>query len=64
VRHPSVIRSRLASATPAFTPALDRLREVTGRLQAQVKQTTQAINRLHNLLARVFPELATLGRRA
>jgi transposase len=29
-------------------------------LQAQVKQTTQAINRLHNLLARVFPELATL----
>jgi transposase IS116/IS110/IS902 family protein len=29
-------------------------------LQAQVKQSTQAINRLHNLLARVFPELATL----
>jgi transposase len=29
-------------------------------LQAQVKQTTQAVNRLHNLLARVFPELATL----
>jgi endonuclease III len=36
------------------------LREVAGRLQAQVKQSTQAINRLHNLLARVFPELATL----
>ena len=36
------------------------LREVAGRLQAQVKQTTQAINRLHNLLARAFPELATL----
>jgi transposase len=36
------------------------LREVAGRLQAQVKQKTQAINRLHNLLARVFPELATL----
>ena len=36
------------------------LREVAGRLQAKVKQTTQAINRLHNLLARVFPELATL----
>jgi len=48
------------AATPASTPALDLLREVTGRLQAQVKQTTQAINRLHNLLARVFPELATL----
>jgi transposase len=48
------------AATPASTPPLDLLREVTGRLQAQVKQTTQAINRLHNLLARVFPELATL----
>jgi transposase len=30
----------------------------SGRLQAQTKQSTQAINRLHNLLARVFPELA------
>jgi transposase len=48
-------------ATPASTAALDLLREATGRLQAQVKQTTQAINRLHNLLARVFPELATLA---
>ena len=37
------------------------LREVAGRLQAQVKQTTQATNRLHNLMARVFPELATLA---
>jgi transposase len=36
------------------------LHEVAGRLQAQVKQTTQAVNRLHNLLARTFPELATL----
>jgi transposase len=36
------------------------LREVAGRLQALVQQTTQAVNRLHNLLARVFPELATL----
>ena len=36
------------------------LHEVSGRLQAQVKQTTRAVNRLHNLLARVFPELATL----
>lgn len=35
------------------------LREIAGRLQAHVKNTTQAINRLHNLLARVFPELAT-----
>ena len=47
-------------ATPASTPAMTLLREVTGRLQAKVKQSTQAINRLHNLLARVFPELATI----
>jgi transposase len=48
------------TATPPPTPQMTLLREVAGRLQAQVKQTTQAINRLHNLLARVFPELATL----
>src|SRR5580704_1758496 len=29
-------------------------------LKTKVKQRTQAINRLHNLLARVFPELANL----
>jgi transposase len=37
---------------------MNLLREVAGRLQAKVKQSTQAINRLHNLLARTFPELA------
>jgi transposase len=47
-------------ATAATTPAMTLLHEVAGRLQAKVKQSTQAINRLHNLLARVFPELATL----
>jgi len=47
-------------ATPAPTAPLIVLHEVAGRLQARVKQTTQAINRLHNLLARCFPELATL----
>jgi transposase len=47
-------------ASAGMTPAMVLLREVTGRLQAKVKQSTQAINRLHNLLARVFPELATL----
>jgi transposase len=36
------------------------LREIASRLQAAVKDTTRAANRLHNLLARVFPELATL----
>jgi transposase len=47
----------VTAATPS---AMILLREVAGRLQAKVKQSTQAINRLHNLLARVFPELATL----
>jgi transposase len=47
-------------ATAPTSPAMAMLREVAGRLQAKVKQSTQAINRLHNLLARVFPELATL----
>src|SRR5207244_2287845 len=47
-------------ATPAPSAPMVLLREVAGRLQAKVKQTTQAINRLHNLLARTFPELATL----
>jgi transposase len=48
------------ATTPPISPAMTLLREVAGRLQAKVKQSTQAINRLHNLLARVFPELATL----
>jgi transposase len=50
----------LPDATPAPSAPMILLREVVARLQSQVKQTTQAINRLHNLLARVFPELATL----
>jgi transposase len=48
------------AATLPVSPAMILLREVGGRLQAKVKQSTQAINRLHNMLARVFPELATL----
>jgi transposase len=36
------------------------LQEIASRLQAALKDTTRASNRLHNLLARVFPELATL----
>jgi transposase len=50
----------LPAATAPTSPAMTMLREVAGRLQAKVKQSTQAINRLHNLLARVFPELANL----
>jgi transposase len=47
-------------ATPAPSPQMALLCELVGRLQGQVKQTTRATNRLHNLLARTFPELATL----
>jgi transposase len=54
----AVVEQPEATLSPSAPMVL--LREVAGRLQAQVKQKTQAINRLHNLLARVFPELATL----
>src|SRR5262249_19555145 len=47
----------LPAATPSPSTPMALLREVASRLQAQVKQTTRAINRLHNLLARAFPEL-------
>ena len=50
-----------SQATPETADALILLREVAGRLQGQVKQTTRAVNRLHNLLARTFPELAQLA---
>jgi transposase len=36
------------------------LREIVSRLEGQVKDTTRTTNRLHNVLARVFPELATI----
>jgi transposase len=49
------------AASPAPLPAMTVLRELAGRLQGQVKQTTRATNQLHNLLARTFPELATLA---
>lgn len=44
---------------PVTPDAFYVLREIASRLQAQSKDTTRATNRLHNLLARVFPELAT-----
>jgi transposase len=44
--------------TPPPCQRMLLLREIVGRLQSQVKQSTRAINRLHNLLARTFPELA------
>jgi transposase len=49
------------AASPAPKPAMTLLREIVGRLQGQVKQTTRVTNQLHNLLARAFPELATLA---
>jgi transposase len=49
------------AASPAPKTAMTVLREIAGRLQGQVKQTTRATNQLHNLLARTFPELATLA---
>lgn len=46
----------------ADTPApIRQLQELTGALQGQVKQRTRLVNQLHNRLARVFPELATLA---
>lgn len=44
--------------TPATPNQFYVLREVASRMQGQIKDTTRAKNRLHNLLARVFPELA------
>jgi len=53
-------RRRAPPGHSPSNPQMDLLREIAGRLQAQVKGSTQCINRLHNLLARVFPELATI----
>jgi transposase len=47
-------------ATPAVPEAFHLLREIVSRLESQVRQTTRTINRLHNLMSRVFPELATV----
>ena len=47
-------------ASAMVSPELLALREVASRLEFQVKQSTRLVNRLHNLLSRVFPELATL----
>lgn len=50
-----VERPQPAPITP--TPLL-YLREIAGRLQSAVRERTRHVNQLHNLLARVFPELA------
>lgn len=48
------------SATPDNPEAYRFLREIAGRLESRVRQTTRAVNGLHNVLSRVFPELATI----
>ena len=48
------------AATRLTPPEFLVLREVMSQLESQVKQTTRLSNQLHNLLSRVFPELATL----
>lgn len=46
-------------ATAPTPEAITQLREVVARLEGQTRCTTRLTNQLHNLLARVFPELAT-----
>lgn len=43
-----------------LTPEIRVLQDVASRLEFEVKQSTRHVNRLHNLLGRVFPELAVL----
>ncbi len=47
-------------ATESTPHRLTALREVVARLQGQTRTSTRLANQLHNLLARVFPELAPL----
>ena len=46
-------------ATQGLAPEFIVLRELTRRLKIKVGDQTRSVNRLHNLLCRVFPELAT-----
>ena len=48
------------SATPEDPEAFRLLREIASRLDSRIRQTTRAINALHNIVSRVFPELATI----
>jgi transposase len=47
-------------ATTLTPPAFYHLREIVQRLEGQCRQSTRLTNQLHNLLARVFPELGLL----
>lgn len=46
--------------SPASSPQMLVLREVAGRLQALSKQLTRTQNRLHNQVARTFPEIESV----
>ena len=46
---------------PEVPAELIPLREIASRLEAQTRQSTRLANQLHNLMARVFPELATIA---
>jgi len=43
-------------------PEIVQLREIASRVESQSRQVTRLTNQLHNLLSRVFPELASLTR--
>lgn len=57
-RYAVVERPPASREVPA---AFAALREVASHLQSQVRQSTRLTNRLHNQLARVFPELAVVA---
>jgi transposase len=48
-------------ATSVTPPAITLLREIVARLEGQTRLSTRLTNQLHNLLARVFPEFATVA---
>jgi transposase len=50
-------RPKPAPETPAEFGAL---RDIASRLEAQTREVTRHLNQLHNVLARVFPELTTI----
>lgn len=47
-------------ATLAVPEEFQLLREIASRLESQVRQTTRTTNGLHNIMSRVFPELASV----
>lgn len=49
-------------ATPEVPPDMQALREIASRLESQTRHSTRLTNQLHNLLARVFPELALIAK--